>query len=425
MKKSMGQSDLRWALHKRLLELHTADPGHYSLPKVSAEEQEEFEAVYQRFLAHVYAYMDEKCSQEKIADPRFRAWFLRQNARNRFQSSIIRHMKGLYYIPVSFELSEGCSMGCNFCCLAAGKLKAVYRYTEEHAGVWRQVLEITGDVLGDIAGAGLCYFATEPFDNPDYEKFLADYRERFGCVPQTTTAAAQKDVGRTKRFLKSLGDEELSHAAVRFSVTTLEQLQEIYGSFTAEELYYVELLLNNPESGNCYSRSGRAIELSGSMEGKNFLDSASSACTNGFVVNMPKGTVMLVSVQRPGDRYPKGMRVLEEKKFQEPQEYKKALLEMIGRWMPEKMPLDCPLPLADHISYEWTGYRLRIQGDGIRRSITAGEKERDGLKMFLGEQAAVKDILQSVRMSEFEKIKFLDKVELFYRSGYLEENQIR
>ena len=93
--------------------------------------------------------------------------------------------------------------------------------------------------------------------------------------------------------------------------------------------------------------------------------------------------------------------------------------------MPEKMPLDCPLPLADHISYEWTGYRLRIQGDGIRRSITAGEKERDGLKMFLGEQAAVKDILQSVRMSEFEKIKFLDKVELFYRSGYLEENQIR
>lgn len=419
----MAKHETQWAQYKRRMEMYIADPKHNHRPELPAEECRKYEEAYQGFLTNVYAYMNEKCSREKSADPRFRSWFQRQNARNRFQSSVIRHIRGLYYIPISFELSDGCSVGCDFCCLAAEPLRAVYRYTEEHAGMWKQILEITQKVLGEIAGAGLCYFATEPFDNLDYERFLEDYRERFGYVPQTTTAAAQRNVKRTKDFLKSLGEKELAHAAVRFSVTSLEQLNEIYRSFTAEELYYVELLLNNPESQNCYSRSGRAMQLSESLEGKHFLDTASSACTNGFVVNMAKGTVMLTAVRRPDEKYPKGMRVLEERQFAAPGEYENALCALMERWMPEKMSLEQSFALADYISCQWNGAVLKIKGDKISRSITAGEKEREGLQLFLEKQMPAADVLRSVQMTEYERTRFLARIELLYQSGYLEENQ--
>ena len=57
-------------------------------------------------------------------------------------------------------------------------------------------------IVGDAAGRGLCYYATEPLDNPDYECFLVDFHAEFGRVPQTTTAAATRDIERTRRLLR-------------------------------------------------------------------------------------------------------------------------------------------------------------------------------------------------------------------------------
>ena len=425
MKKNMENNEARWVSFKRRLEKYMADPGSCGDTARIEEEGRKYQGYYQELIRHVHEYAAEKSAHDETGSPRFRFWFQRQDARNKFQSSILRHMQGLYYVPVAYELSDGCSIGCDFCCLAAKPLKSVYRYTGEHSREWRQILGVTREIIGDFAGAGVCYFATEPFDNPDYEKFLEDFRDILGYMPQTTTAAAERNVERTRAFLAMLGEEELAHAAVRFSVTSLEQLDKIYEAFSAEELAYVELLLNNPESISIYSKSGRSIELSETMDEKRFLDTNRYTYRNGFVVNMPGHTVMLITVQRPDERYPLGMEVIEKKTFSGPEDYRRVLLEMIERWMPEEMPLDMPMELAEHITCEPSGFRLKIQGDKISRTVTMGEAEKKGFWMLLREQKPINEILTLVTMTEYEKNRFLKNAELFYRSGYMEERRKR
>ena len=132
-------------------------------------------------------------------DPRIRDWTLRQirrcdremGARGRFMS----------HLPMAFELSSGCSVGCPFCALSAGRLAGLFRYTDENASLWRGVLAAAHRVVGDSAGRAPCYYATEPLDNSEYERFLEDYFAEFDRVPQTTTAAALRNIERTRHLL--------------------------------------------------------------------------------------------------------------------------------------------------------------------------------------------------------------------------------
>lgn len=109
------------------------------------------------------------------------------------------HDNVLYY-PVAFELSKGCSVQCPFCGLAASRLAGIARY-EENRLLWHGILAAVLEIIGPAAGMGPCYFATEPLDNPDYERFMAGYREIFGTVPQTTTAAALREPERFRVLL--------------------------------------------------------------------------------------------------------------------------------------------------------------------------------------------------------------------------------
>lgn len=411
-----------FANYKREAEKYFANPNAYDDVSALESRKGEYNEPFREMIRKVHAYSAEKCSLDKIKDPRFKLWFKRQSARNRFQSKVIRHMEGFFYVGSVFELADGCSIGCDFCCLDAKRLSAVYRYTPKNALKWREMLQIMKDILGDFAASGVCYFATEPFDNPDYEKFLKDFHDIYGYLPQTTTAAADRDVRRTRAFLESLGEEELAHAAVRFSVTSLEQLRKIHGSFTPEELYYVEVLTNNPESINAYSKTGRSVRLSDEMNDKNFLD-VTNICVCGFVTNMPRQTVKLVAAYRPSERYPLGMRILEEQSFDGTEAYCEALLGMIKRWMPDEMPTGKPLYLSDFLTSQRLGYRFKIQGDKISRSVTASEAEQKGFRLLIDENVPVDEILSAVAMTELERTRFKENVKLFYESGYLEERK--
>ena len=66
---------------------------------------------------------------------------------------------------------------------SASRLAGVARY-EENRLLWHGILAAVLEIIGPAAGMGPCYFATEPFDNPDYERFMAGYREILGTVPQ-------------------------------------------------------------------------------------------------------------------------------------------------------------------------------------------------------------------------------------------------
>ena len=99
----------------------------------------------------------------------------------------------LAHIPLAFELSTGCSVGCWFCGLSAGRLSGIFRYTDSNALLWRQCLQRMHVLLGEDTEAPICYYATEPLDNPDLLLFLKDCFLEFHGMPQLTTAVPTRD----------------------------------------------------------------------------------------------------------------------------------------------------------------------------------------------------------------------------------------
>lgn len=372
-------------------------------------------------LQYVHKMYTGAAMPERIADSNFRAWYRRQGNRCGFQSRVIRHKAGFIYIPVTFELSDGCSVGCPFCCLSAKPLASVFRHTQTNAGLWREVLRQTREQIGMIADTSICYFATEPFDNPDYEQFLKDFYQMFGRYPQTTTAAAARDSGRGKAFLQFLGEDVLRQAAVRFSVLSLEQLKQIHQAYTAEELEHVELLLNNLESVYVYSKSGRAAELSGTHTDKLFTDRVSCICTCGFVVNMAKKNIMLAAPHFPDAAHPLGMRVYAERGFENAQDYGGILQEMIQQWMPLSMPLDRPLYAAAGVTWQRRGYRLSVKGDGVQRVVSLSDQQYRWFQLILDKRLSFTQVCRMEQMTDFERQQFQRKLGVFYDAGCVEE----
>lgn len=249
---------------------------------------------------------------------RYRAWRKRQVARCKSQ---VYQGDETQHFPVSFELNKGCSVGCWFCGVAAPSLGDIFFYTAENAQLWQEILVLMKQTLGEAAGAGFCYCATDPLDNPDYEKFLTDFHAILGVFPQTTTAQPLKDPERTRSLLKlSL---EKGCLLNRFSIISLKLLERLHAEFTPEELAFVGLVLQNPESGLPKSISGKARERAQRQAEKEdtTIDddhSGTTACVTGFLINMVDRSVKLISPCNASDRWPLGYQIYEQGTFTNP-----------------------------------------------------------------------------------------------------------
>ena len=156
---------------------------------------------------------------------------------------------GLVHATCCFELAKGCSVGCWFCGVAAPKLGGMFQATPENRKMWRGALKVVRSVVGPGAKRGFCYWASDPLDNPDYEKFACDFHHILGTFPQTTTAIPLRDAQRTRRVLSL--SQERGCDLNRFSVLTLKTFERIFQEFTPQELVYVELIPQNKESQSC------------------------------------------------------------------------------------------------------------------------------------------------------------------------------
>jgi radical SAM family RiPP maturation amino acid epimerase len=268
-----------------------------------------------------------------IKQPQYRAWRQRQKARTK---SLFHKLVDdqLVHSPLAFELSKGCSMQCPFCGLAPSPLEKIFSYSEEHAKLWQEVLHITQEIFGPAAGTALCYWATEPFDNPDYEKFCLDFAAINGYFPHTTTVKHLNDLERIRRFLR-LSEEHGGRQFHRFSITSLSMLRKIYKAFSPEELLPIQLVLNNKESKALYCNSGRARDLYARTKHKEkFYPEGSSACVSGFLLNMPDQTIQLITPCNPSDTWPLGYMVYEYARFTTATEYASIITGMIEKYMP-------------------------------------------------------------------------------------------
>ena len=275
-------------------------------------------------------------------------------------------------------------MGCDFCGLSAGRLKRVFGYTDENAELFRGVLKVLHEELGQAAGFGMMYFATEPLDNPDYERFEEDYFNEFGVIPQITTAVFDRNIERTRRLVHELDTK--AGFIHRFSLRSLEMAETALREFTPEEMVSVELIAQYEESpyflpftvvGNeIESKSKRTKTHENTrimdealaetldapilhneikrLKGLKHVDPGTICCVDGFRVNMCKKTINILTPCHQNERFPNGISETEEVSFADAEDFREKLKWVIDEYMVEAVPSDEKLRLYDHLKLEDT-----------------------------------------------------------------------
>lgn len=278
-------------------------------------------------------------------DQSFKAWRERQISRCRTEFEAI-YNEAITHPVFGIELSKGCSGGCSFCGLNAQKLSANFLYSTKNAKLWKETLNVLKKFTGKTAGRwGFLYWATDPFDNPDYEKFCLDFFHTFGLFPHTTTTQALKNPDRTHKFIELA--EKCGCYHNRFSILTLEMLEKVYTEFSEDELFFVELVMQNIEASTIRVVSGRA-----KSQNNNFINGQTIACVSGFLLNMVERTIKLISPCTPSERWPLGYYVFAQSSFTDAQDLEKAIEDIINNCMFDFIPKKTKVSFRKDLDYQ-------------------------------------------------------------------------
>jgi radical SAM family RiPP maturation amino acid epimerase len=314
--------------------------------------------LWDEYIAEMLRHRELMREEGDMADvhPRFHAWRKRQM--QRCASELGGSAGWITHPIIAFELSDGCTVGCWFCGVAADRFRGHYAYSDEHARLWRGMVGVTRDLFGAAARTGFCYWATDPIDNPDYDKFLFDYYDITGALPQTTTAAPLKDVGLTRRVMALF--DKYRTITNRFSVLTVRQLDAIHATFSAEELLGVELIMQQKGSPTPKVDAGRAhllrqqLQERGKDDGKEsrWMENTTIACVSGFLVNLLRGRIQLITPVAVSGRWPLGYRILGERFFATVEEFRAGLDGLIDEHMRPGLASDQAVRFRRDLAYE-------------------------------------------------------------------------
>lgn len=328
----------------------------------------------------------------RARDPRVATWRERQIRRARLELGDAKNTQ-IVHAPFALELSRGCSVGCWFCGVSAPKLSDVFLRTRDNAALWRDVVRALSETLGDAARWGFCYWATDPLDNPDYERFCVDLHEITGGFPQTTTAIPLRDPARVRRILHL--SERYQGPVNRFSVLTSKMLDRIHAEFTPDELARVELIPQNKESSLAYARSGRARDRPVPTPPEPEADASRGrgtgtiACVSGFLVNMVDRSIRLISPVQADDRWPDGYVVYEEDRFEDGASFRDAIERMIAS-RPESVRRLGRIRFNARLAYDRTA-----RGFVLRSGALESRHEHDRASDWLG---GLGDAIQAGRL---------------------------
>ncbi|WP_286295032.1 radical SAM family RiPP maturation amino acid epimerase [Aminobacter sp. SS-2016] len=309
-------------------------------------------------------------------NPRFHAW--RERQIRRCNDEMGELAPSIAHSVIAFELSEGCTVGCWFCGLSAGTFKGYYEYTEEHAEVWRGVLRAASEMFGSAVRTGFCYWATDPIDNPEYDRFLFDYHQITGELPQTTTAAPLKDQALTNRVLELF--ERYGRVTNRFSVLSTDHLNQIHAAFSPEDLMGVELILQGKDGPTAKAFTGRARARKEKLRaaGKDAAIAVPEgcpttiACVSGFLVNMRQGRLQLVTPVPGSERWPLGCRIVAQRFFSTPDEFLEGLDSIIDENMLESPPPNRPIRFRGDLQYEAGDHCFHLRSRNSEHRVLDG-----------------------------------------------------
>lgn len=293
----------------------------------------------------------------------FNAWRRRQIERVTRELGAARS-DGITHPVMAFELSTGCTVGCWFCGLGAKPFQGHFERSPAHVKLWREVLGAAGDVLGPALQTSFCYWATEPFDNPNYLDFLQDYREIVGTLPQTTSAIPLRDLVWTRRLMEMQKVPPCFPS--RFSIVSKKVLKQLHGTFSPRELLRYELLMQQRESNYPKARAGKTLKKEKSHDQHSMglqvaVQPTTIACVSGFYVNMMQRSIQLVSPCQATERWPLGYRVHLTGSFSNAQQFGDFIERAVAEFMPVDLPADRSVVFRECFDYEPenNGFTLR------------------------------------------------------------------
>ena len=289
---------------------------------------------YKEHVKEQNAWRDRIRQEGSPSHPRYRAWRERQIRRANLEIGGARN-ESIIHAPAAYELAVGCSVGCWFCGISAGKLSRLFEYTAENAALWNDLLRAHEELIGPALRWAFCYWGTDPLDNPDYEKFCLDLWRITGVFPQTTTALALKNPARTRQLLEISQQHDV--LCNRFSLLTLRQVLGVHQEFTPEELQRTELIPQNKESILRKAEAGKARD----KDREPLVSSTTIACVTGLLVNMCERTVRLVTPCKSDERWRDGFQVRYQGQFDTAADF----LALVRGWF-DSLPLsveDLPL----------------------------------------------------------------------------------
>ena len=442
---SSGCSSFVYPEVKRLYECRMADPAFMELLKADPEgtlekiqvrmpaskalsiaeecgrsgwDKNPWLSLYRPRLDLISAEISRRMDASRYKDPALYRYA--QIVRNRIflYNRIMQGHQNIRYFPAAIELSSGCSVQCPFCGLDARPLAGNAAYGD--CGIlWKEILEILKGLIGPVADTVPCYYATEPLDNPDYERFLSDYRKVLGALPQTTTAIADRDPARLRSLLSLIGKEELSHAALRISVRTKRQLYRLMESYTPSELEDVELILNNKEALHYYSDSGRMRLHHDSPLGIAKPLRYTIACIAGLIINLCDRTVSFVEPELPSERFPLGMRIYESRSFTDAASFERAAKELFALYVRDRIREDDLLCFDEEIRVSREGFQFLFSGDGKALRMGVNRVAAGCLESILQKPVTVKELSREQGLSAFVMDSVKEKLDILFQKGFL------
>ncbi len=386
--------------------------------------------LWDEWLADMIGHRDVIASTGKDLEtnPVYSLWRARQMRRVR--SEIGGASDGIVHASMAVELSEGCTVGCWFCGISAERFKGYLPYTPESAQLWREVLVAYRDVFGQASQSGFCYWATDPSDNPDYPRYLRDFHDLIGHLPQTTTAAALKNLDLTREILAM--EKEIGSVVNRFSILSKKQLDQVHATFTPAELMMVELVQQQKESLNGISDTGRAHERKERLEKAGKIEEVAKenfvigtiACVSGLLLQMVPKTVQLVTPTRMSKRWPKGYRVVAEAKFEDAASFRAAIEGFRDNHMRQQ------IYAQDRVAVRWD-LEAAIEDDRLvfRNEMTTQSLELvDGLREIAPEvvegKHTVAELLQTAIQRGANPFEAQAALRMLFDNGLLDEEDL-
>lgn len=257
----------------------------------------------------------------------------------------------------ALELSHGCSVGCWFCAFAVTKLDGTLVFDEKKdffRGVVREMVESFGP---SAAGEALLYYRTEPHDNRDYIRFMEEFGRITGSDVCTSTAATG-DAAWIRSLIDYYRRKRLPWP--RLSVLSKAALYFIHDNFSPEDLRDVELLMQMKDTEREKVHGGRILVEQGGLkcrsEGEYLADivpQGSIACISGFLVDMVRRTIEMISPCYTSNRWPFGYRIFGQASFsEEPGGFTRAVTGLIEKAAFDSPPADKPLRFRDDLAFK-------------------------------------------------------------------------